>query len=117
EGSRAIVKSAEILRQTFRSSDIIARLGGDEFTVLALAPSGDNAETIKTRLQEQIRLFNERGELPYELSISVGIAPLDPHSQPSIEDLLRKADAAMYEHKQQGKTESRSQNSGARMKG
>jgi diguanylate cyclase (GGDEF)-like protein/PAS domain S-box-containing protein len=103
EGSRAIVKSAEILRQTFRASDIIARLGGDEFTVLALAPSGDNAETIRTRLLDQIRLFNERRELPYELSISVGIVPLDPNSQPSIEDLLRKADAAMYEHKQQVK--------------
>ncbi len=103
EGSRALVKSAEILRHTFRSSDIVARLGGDEFTVLALAPSGDNAETIRTRLQEQIRLFNERRELPYELSISVGIVPLDPHSQPSIEDLLRKADAAMYEQKQQVK--------------
>ncbi|HEY0378911.1 MAG TPA: CHASE3 domain-containing protein [Pyrinomonadaceae bacterium] len=103
EGSRAIVKSAEILRQTFRASDIVARLGGDEFTVLALAPSGDNAETIRTRLEEQIRLFNERRELPYELSISVGIVQLDPHGEPSIEDLLRKADAAMYEHKHAAK--------------
>ncbi len=104
EGSRALVKTAEILRQTFRASDIVARLGGDEFTVLALAPSGDGAEeTIRKRLRQQIRLVNERRELPYELSVSVGIVPLDPQAQPSIEDLLRKADAAMYEDKQQVK--------------
>ena len=103
EGSRAIVKTAEVLRQTFRASDIIARLGGDEFTVLALAPTGDNAETIRKRLHEQISVFNARRELPYELSISVGIVPLDPHGQHSLEDLLRKADAAMYEDKQQVK--------------
>jgi diguanylate cyclase (GGDEF)-like protein/PAS domain S-box-containing protein len=99
EGSRAIIKAAEILRQTFRTSDILARLGGDEFTVLALAASDDNSETIKARLQDNVRRFNIRHELPYELSVSVGIVLLDPHSQISIEDLIRKADAAMYEHK------------------
>ena len=104
EGSHAIVKTAEVLRQTFRASDIVARLGGDEFTVLALAPSGDGAEeTIRKRLRAQIRLVNERRELPYELSVSVGIVPLDPQAQTSIEDLLRKADAAMYEDKLQVK--------------
>jgi diguanylate cyclase (GGDEF)-like protein/PAS domain S-box-containing protein len=121
EGSHAIVKSAEILKQTFRTSDIIARLGGDEFTVLAIAASDDNAETIKTRLQEQTRLFNERRELPYELSLSVGIVMLDPHSQLSIDELLRKADAAMYkdkaEFRSQRKAESRIQNSESRIKG
>ena len=108
EGSRAIVKAAEILKQTFRTSDIVARLGGDEFTVLAMAASGDNTETIKMRLQEKTRHFNERHELPYDLSISVGIVLLDPHSNVSIDDLIRKADAAMYQHK------NRSQKSGVR---
>lgn len=101
EGSHAIIKAAEILRQTFRTSDIVARLGGDEFTVLALAASDDNAETIKARLQEKTRLFNERRELPYEISISVGVVLLDPQlrSHLSLDDIIRKADAAMYEHK------------------
>lgn len=103
EGSHAIVKAAEILKQTFRTSDIIARLGGDEFTVLALAASDDNAETIKARLEEKVRRLNLRHELPYELSISVGIVLLDPHSKLSIEELINKADAAMYEHKHQVK--------------
>lgn len=99
EGSHAIVKAADILKQTFRTSDIIARLGGDEFTVLALAASNDNAETIKARLEEKVRRLNLRRELPYELSISIGIVLLDPNSNLSIEELINKADAAMYEHK------------------
>jgi diguanylate cyclase (GGDEF)-like protein/PAS domain S-box-containing protein len=109
EGSHAIVKAAEILKQTFRSSDIVARLGGDEFTVLAMAASDDNAETIKARLEEKTRLLNERNELPYELAISVGVVLLDPHgSNLSIDDLLRKADAAMYEHKHAIKEQTKS---------
>src|SRR5690606_30591217 len=36
EGDRALVSAAQILRQSFRSADIIARLGGDEFTVFPL---------------------------------------------------------------------------------
>jgi diguanylate cyclase (GGDEF)-like protein/PAS domain S-box-containing protein len=103
EGSHAIVKAAEILKQTFRTSDIIARLGGDEFTVLALAASDDNTEIIKARLEENVRHLNLRRELPYELAISVGIVLLDPRSNLSIEDLIRKADAAMYKHKHQVK--------------
>jgi two-component system, cell cycle response regulator len=103
EGSHAIIKAAEVLKQTFRTSDIIARLGGDEFTVLAMAASNDNAETIKARLQENVRHFNARHELPYELSISVGIVLLDPENKLSIDELIRKADAAMYEHKQEMK--------------
>lgn len=117
EGSHAIIKTAEILKQTFRTSDIVARLGGDEFTVLALAASDDNAETIKTRLQEKTRIFNERRELPYDLSISVGVVMLDPHSSNiSIDELIRKADAAMYEHKHSIKAEVRSQEPQFRMK-
>jgi diguanylate cyclase (GGDEF)-like protein/PAS domain S-box-containing protein len=117
EGSHAIIKAAEILKQTFRTSDIVARLGGDEFTVLAIAASDDNAETIKARLQETTRIFNARHELPCEISISVGIVLLDPHSTIPIEDLIRKADAAMYQHKHQVKAEVRSQNPEVGMKG
>ena len=101
EGSNAIVKSAEILRQTFRESDILARLGGDEFTVLATVASNDKATAIKTRLQQKLRAFNARRDLPYDLSMSIGIALLDPNGELPIEELIRKADAAMYKHKQQ----------------
>lgn len=103
EGSNAIVKAAQILKETFRESDILARLGGDEFTVLATVASTDRADAIKTRLEQKIRSFNTRHDLDYNLSLSIGIAQLDPQSKLSIDELIQKADAAMYEHKQQVK--------------
>jgi diguanylate cyclase (GGDEF)-like protein/PAS domain S-box-containing protein len=116
EGSNAIVKVAQILKETFRASDIMGRLGGDEFTVLATVASTDRAETIKTRLQQKLRAVNSRHNLPYDLSMSIGIALLDPQSHLSIDDLIRKADAAMYEHKHEVK-EVRRQESEVRIKG
>ena len=103
EGSNAIRKAAEILRQTFRESDILARLGGDEFTILALAASNENTEAIRARLQEKIRSFNASRNLPYDLSMSVGVALLDPRGELSIDEVIRRADAAMYEHKHRTK--------------
>ncbi|HEX8708932.1 MAG TPA: CHASE3 domain-containing protein [Pyrinomonadaceae bacterium] len=100
EGSNVIIKTAEVLKQTFRESDIIARLGGDEFTVLAVIPSGESSVLqIRSRLQEKIRAYNARRAHPYELSVSVGIELLEPDSKLSIDEMIRIADAAMYEHK------------------
>src|ERR1051325_2089609 len=52
EGDRALAKAAEILKETFRSSDILARLGGDEFVVLAAIDTDESAESLTVRLQE-----------------------------------------------------------------
>ena len=47
EGDRALAKAAEILKDSFRSSDIVARIGGDEFVVLAaLAPDESAGITV-----------------------------------------------------------------------
>ncbi|MBA2732622.1 MAG: GGDEF domain-containing protein, partial [Acidobacteria bacterium] len=103
EGSNAIMRAAQILKETFRESDIVARLGGDEFTVLATVASNDRADIIKIRLEQKLKSFNARHDQPYNLSMSIGVVLLDPRNKLSIDDLIRKADAAMYEHKQQAK--------------
>jgi diguanylate cyclase (GGDEF)-like protein/PAS domain S-box-containing protein len=117
EGSNAIVKAAQILKETFRASDIIGRLGGDEFTVLATVDSTERAEAIKTRLQQKLHAVKARDHAPYDLSLSIGLALLDPQSHLSIDDLIRKADAAMYEHKHKVKAESGSRKSESGIKG
>jgi len=43
QGDALLVASAEVLKMTFRESDIIARIGGDEFAVLAQAPPANRA--------------------------------------------------------------------------
>lgn len=99
EGSQAIVKVAEVLKQTFRETDIIARIGGDEFTVLTVEASPDKNHAIKARLQENVRRYNETDVCRHPLSLSIGVAQADTVSATSIEDLLARADQAMYAQK------------------
>ncbi|MCX7766224.1 MAG: diguanylate cyclase, partial [Candidatus Sumerlaeia bacterium] len=60
EGDRALVTVAKILKECFRSSDIIARLGGDEFAVLAVASRKEGTATILERLQKKIAEYNQQ---------------------------------------------------------
>lgn len=99
EGDRALVKAAELLKETFRSSDVLGRLGGDEFTILAAVDPDGGREKLLARLQEKFDNYNALRVSPYDLSISVGVAQLDPEASESMEDLMAAADAAMYENK------------------
>ncbi|HVP21494.1 MAG TPA: histidine kinase N-terminal 7TM domain-containing protein, partial [Anaerolineaceae bacterium] len=78
EGDRALVDTANILRNSFRASDIIARLGGDEFVGLGIEPQGNLGELILARLQEHLNAFNLQEDRPYKLSVSFGKAVYDP---------------------------------------
>jgi diguanylate cyclase (GGDEF)-like protein len=99
EGDEAIVQVASILKETFRESDIIARIGGDEFVVLATRVEAKGTDILEKRLQQHIDSHNAKKNRDYEISISTGIAHIDPDSRLSIDELVSKADAAMYEQK------------------
>jgi diguanylate cyclase (GGDEF)-like protein/PAS domain S-box-containing protein len=99
EGDRALMKAAELLKETFRSSDVLGRLGGDEFTILAAVDPDGGREKLLARLQEKFDNYNALRVSPYDLSISVGVAQLDSEAGESMEDLMAAADAAMYENK------------------
>ena len=97
EGDRTLIDLANILKKTFRESDIIARIGGDEFVVL-LESSDESSKALTTRLYENVRDYNtQRSERI--LSISLGTAQFDPEYPISIDELLSKADTLMYAHK------------------
>jgi diguanylate cyclase (GGDEF)-like protein/PAS domain S-box-containing protein len=99
EGDRALATAAELFKETFRSSDILARLGGDEFVVLAAIDPEEEAESLTLRLQEKFSASNKRRNRLYDLAISVGLAHFDDEESHSIEELMARADQAMYEDK------------------
>jgi diguanylate cyclase (GGDEF)-like protein len=88
---------ADILRYSFRDSDIIARIGGDEFVVLIPDTGGYSAERTIHRLQENINKYNKKEKK--NLSLSLGIANFHPNSKLSLQNLLDKADKHLYEEK------------------
>lgn len=99
EGDRVLTEAAGVLRETFRGSDIVARVGGDEFVVLAIeyAPASD--ELVRNRLLKNLELANAKRARPFPLALSIGTAGYDPNQPCSLEELMARADSAMYAHK------------------
>ena len=98
EGDNALIQTAQILNRSFRSSDIIARLGGDEFIVLVTDLNANKEEAI-TRLNENLKAFNNSEKRAHKLAFSIGVATLEPERMTCFEELLEQADQAMYEQK------------------
>ncbi len=103
EGDQALVGVSDILRNTFRASDIIARVGGDEFVVLALEALQDNMTELVGRLGKNLKDCSAQKSNPYKISLSVGVSCFDPDSELSIDHLMMKADKALYENKRSKK--------------
>jgi diguanylate cyclase (GGDEF)-like protein/PAS domain S-box-containing protein len=98
-GDKALVDTADILKKTFRKTDIIGRVGGDEFAILSIGATDNNSEVLARRLQDNIKTFNTAGRRHYTISLSVGIVRYDPQNPSSLEDLMAQADQLMYEEK------------------
>jgi len=100
EGDRALVDTANLLRDSFRRSDILARLGGDEFAVLIPDAEENWIEMVVARVQQKLDLCNTDTRRAYPLSFSIGIVPGDALRRNDLEQLLNEADALMYQEKE-----------------
>ncbi len=98
-GDKAIVEVAAILREVFRKSDIIARIGGDEFAVLGIEYTTQDFGILEGRLQNQIDRHNAMENKEYQISLSVGMVCGDSEHPYSIDELMSRSDALMYEQK------------------
>jgi diguanylate cyclase (GGDEF)-like protein len=98
-GDQALAETAEILRTTFRESDVLARLGGDEFVALAMFSPEETDDIIETRLHQTLAEHNARPARRYALSISTGVARFEARNVQSLAELMAIADDALYEQK------------------
>jgi len=100
-GDAALVKIAEVFRQTTRAVDCVARYGGEEFVVMLLecnmATATIVAERVRGRIAEQ-----DLGE--GRLTASIGLAEY-PEGGNTPEELIATADAAMYQAKSAGRNQ------------
>ncbi len=99
EGDRALIATAQVLLATFRDVDIIARLGGDEFAVVVVDADENLEEALRTRLLRQIEANNAREGASYNLSLSVGTARQPVRKPRTMDELLARADEALYKVK------------------
>jgi diguanylate cyclase (GGDEF)-like protein/PAS domain S-box-containing protein len=98
-GDRALKEVAQILRETFRESDIVARLGGDEFLIMAMESDASTEETLRRRLADKLAIRNTARDVQFILTVSLGVARLDPDRARPFEELLVEADERMYGEK------------------
>jgi len=96
EGDQALIRTAEILRQTFRKSDIIARIGGDEFAIATMENGHDSADIQMARLKVNLRRHSAENHYGEPISLSVGVVRSNRLRNSSIQELTTRADALMY---------------------
>lgn len=98
-GDQALVCIADILKTTFRSSDVKGRIGGDEFAVFLVDASQEGLEAAESRLRKNIEAYNDSEKNPFRLSVSIGTSHYDPLQPCTVDELLERADKIMYEEK------------------
>lgn len=102
-GDRLLKIAAERLTACVRQSDTVARLGGDEFVIILQNVDNDaDAAAILAGITSKLRLPMPIYGREIQITASMGLAFYPLHDD-SIDGLIRKADAAMYEVKEQGR--------------
>ena len=103
-GSRTLVEVGAVIKATVREIDVVSRFGGDEFTVILPQTGPEGAQIIAERVRERIAetVFLESYGLEVRITASIGIASFPDHGR-SKDDLIARADQAMYVVKGRGK--------------
>src|SRR5690349_11157269 len=99
-GDQVLVNVANRLQRAVRAGDLVARLGGDEFGILALQLVGaEEATSIALRVIQEISQPVSIGSVRHQVGVGIGIA-LVPQDGRSPEEVLRRADIALYRAKE-----------------
>ncbi len=104
-GDQVLMCAANMLRDIVRPTDLVARLGGDEFALWLNGAdhmtAAERAEKLCVEVPGELRkIVGEEQPAP---SLSIGIATRDPGSGEPIDNLLYRADMAMYQVKRTGR--------------
>jgi diguanylate cyclase len=101
-GDDVLREFAVLTEQVVRSVDFVARFGGEEFLLVLIGADAVEAGRVVARLSERTRRLQVDPNHPdYRLSVSVGIAEFRPGER--IEDVIQRADHALYRAKSAGR--------------
>ena len=101
-GSSFLAETGQLLKATFRESDVMARIGGDEFVVVGYF-NRVSVSIAAQRLAAACAAKNASSAAPLPLSLSIGYVTASENGNESLKELLAAADKAMYEEKRRRK--------------
>ncbi|MDC7235966.1 MAG: GGDEF domain-containing protein [Spirochaetales bacterium] len=106
-GDEVILNLARTLQKTIREGDILSRFGGEEFTVLLPYAGRKEAwqasERLRVSVEEMVTEY--QGEI-LKVTVSLGIASYNSYEKLSENNLLKRADTALYQSKKNGRNRS-----------
>jgi diguanylate cyclase (GGDEF)-like protein len=103
-GDSVLQAVAKLFRSQLRGEDVVCRFGGEEFTVILPEASPEATRQRAEQLREAVKQMvpNFRDQSLEAITLSIGVASF-PENGNTGEALLRKADSALYQAKQQGR--------------
>ena len=103
-GDQLLIEAANRLTQVTRKTDIVARLGGDEFAIVAtnLHSEGQSSVAAQKIIEALSSPFDIAGNR-IESGVSIGIAVHNGQDETTPDDMMQKADAALYKAKANGR--------------
>ncbi len=106
-GDACLIQLTDAMQSALlRPSDLVARYGGEEFAILLPNTNCDGAKLVAQRIKENVTklaLPHEGLESESQVTLSMGIAAIQPQKKSKKETLLKQADQALYEAKRQGR--------------
>lgn len=106
DGDRVLRHVAEVIQSSLREDDVACRYGGEEFVVLLRATTGAAARAVANRLRAALAQrpidVGPKNE-PRHVTFSAGVAAADERNQFHADDIVARADAALYRAKRGGR--------------
>ena len=102
-GDTVIAEYAKLIQENLRPDDILGRMGGDEFILILPKTSAEEAFKIAERLRKEAKKHTFIiGQNKITITSSFGVTTTN-NSEISVDDLIPKADQALYQSKQTGR--------------
>ncbi len=98
-GDRVLAKVGAVLREILRETDVPARIGGEEFLILQSDTTVEESALVAARIYKAIEEAGK--ELSIPITISIGVTDL--REKDSVDDVLSRADHALYASKDLGR--------------
>lgn len=103
-GDAVLVGMTKAISERLRETDLFARYGGEEFCLIATAMDGGEAVLLAERLRDIIAKTDvEYQNKHLKITVSIGVCTWEPPFKEDFEEMIRRADAALYRAKEQGR--------------